>query len=250
VSIDQFLPEHHEAFVAFKPEIAERFYQAVNRLGHYLRVELHGLQNVPEGRALLVANHTFGWDIGFAAAAIWRESRRPVWMLGEHAWWRVPFVRRVAAAVGMVDGTRKNIDRLLANDELVLVLPGGLREAMKPRELRYRLLWGDRYGFARAAIRNNAPIVPVAAIGADDVFDVVGNVFRRGERWLRRIGVPVPLPSRLLRVPHLSRLTFVFGEPIQPPHSETDVRRFRREVEGALHELMERELAARAGIEI
>jgi len=52
----------------------------------------------------------------------------------------------------------------LSHDQLVLVMPGGVREALKPRELRYRLLWGHRYGFVRAALRNQTPIVPVASV--------------------------------------------------------------------------------------
>ena len=92
-------------------------------------------------------------------------------------------------------------------------------------------------------------------IGADDLFDFVGNAYRRGERLLRRTGIPIPLPSRILPIPHLVPLRFVFGEPIAPPapeaaNDEDVVRRFRREVEGALHELIETELARRVGIEL
>jgi 1-acyl-sn-glycerol-3-phosphate acyltransferase len=144
---------------------------------------------------------------------------------------------------------------LLANEEVVLVLPGGLREAVKPRELRYRLLWGHRYGFIRAAIRNQTPIVPLASIGADDMFDLVGDAYRRGERWLHRSGVPVPLPSRILPIPHRVHFSFIFGEAIAPrarPEEAADfavVRRLRHEVEGALHELIDNELARRMGID-
>jgi len=107
----------------------------------------------------------------------------------------------------------------------------------------------------RSAIRNQSPIVPLASIGADDLFDFVGNAYRRGERWLRRRGVPVPLPARILPIPHLVPLRYVLGEPIVPPAPETmgdqtAVRRLRREVEGALHELIEDELAKRAGVDL
>jgi 1-acyl-sn-glycerol-3-phosphate acyltransferase len=179
-----------------------------------------------------------------------------VFALGEHAWWHFPFLRRAVAAVGTVDGTRANVDRLLSTDNLVVVLPGGLRESMKPHELRYRLLWGHRYGFVKAALRHQAPIIPLAAIGGDDVFDLVGNAFRRGERILRRTGFPIPLPAHLLPIPHLVRLRFVFGDPITPPgppESENDhamVVRYRHEVEGALHELIETELAKRCGVDV
>jgi 1-acyl-sn-glycerol-3-phosphate acyltransferase len=255
-AIDGFRPEQGDAFVGFAPNVAGGFYDVVSWVSRRLRVEIQGLENVPPGRALLVSNHSFGWDSILPMCAVWDQLERPVWVLGEHAWWRVPFLRRLAAAVGTVDGTPENADRLLANEELVLVLPGGLREAVKPRELRYRLLWGHRYGFIRAAIRNQAPIVPLASIGADDLFDFVGNAYRRGERWLRRSGIPIPLPSRILPIPHFVRLSFIFGDPIWPharPEEADDpdvVRRLRHEVEGALHELIENALARRAGIDL
>ncbi len=130
------------------------------------------------------------------------------------------------------------------------------RARVKPRELRYHLLWGHRYGFIQAAIRNQAPIIPLASIGADDLFDFVGNAYRRGERLLRRPGIPIPLPARILPIPHLVRLRYIFGDPIVPPigpelANDMDVvRRLRHEVEGALHELIETELARRAGIDL
>jgi 1-acyl-sn-glycerol-3-phosphate acyltransferase len=256
MAIDGFRSEQRDAFTGFDPQVARRLYAGVGWLAQQLHVEVEGLDRVPSGRALIVANHAFGWDVVLPMAAAWEQLQRPVWVLGEHAWWKVPFLRRLAAAVGTVDGTRENVDLLLANDALVLVLPGGLREAVKPRELRYRLLWGRRCGFIRAAIRNQAPIVPMACMGADELFDFVGNAYRRGERLLHRRGVPIPLPAHFLPIPHRVRLRFVFGEPVVPPASVNAaddvevVRRMRREVEGALHELIDIELARRAGVDL
>jgi 1-acyl-sn-glycerol-3-phosphate acyltransferase len=231
-----------------------RLFALVEWVARRLHVEVTGIENLPEGRAILVANHAFGWDIVFAMSAVRAVTGRPVRALGEHVWWKIPVVRRIAAALGTVDGTPKNLDRLLAQDELVLVMPGGVREALKPRELRYRLLWGHRYGFVRAALRNQAPIVPVASIGADELFDLVGNAFQRGSRWLRGTGIPIPLPSRLLPIPHFVHMKFIVGEPIPPlggaeaAGDASVLRRMRREVEGALHEIFEHELASRVGI--
>ncbi|HVW24462.1 MAG TPA: 1-acyl-sn-glycerol-3-phosphate acyltransferase [Polyangiaceae bacterium] len=255
MTIDGFRPQHRAAFTGFVPDAARRFYAAITWLSRRLSVEVSGIENVPRGRALLVANHAFGWDVVFPMATIWNVQHRPVWALGEHAWWKVPFLRRLAAATGTVDGTPANLDRLLQRDQLVLVLPGGLREAVKPRELRYRLLWGHRYGFVRAAIRNQTPLVPLAAIGADDAFELIGDAYRRGERWLHRGSLPIPRSRRLLPIPRMVQLRYVFGEPIPPrfgadeAENEAAVKSLRHEIEGALHELIETELARRAGIE-
>lgn len=253
MSIDGFDEGQKDAFVAFAPQAAHDFYAVIDRLARVLKVECEGVSNVPAGRVMLVANHTFGWDIVFAMNAIWQKTGRHVWGLGEHAWWSFPFLRTLAASVGTVDGTQQNLDRLLSHDEIVLVLPGGLRESVKPTELRYRLLWGNRFGFVRGAIRNRTPVVPLAAIGADDIFHFVGNAFRHGERLLRRTGIPIPLPAHLLPIPHMVKLRYVFGEPIAPPAPELSddpaaLRRFRHEVGGALHELIDDELAKRAGV--
>jgi 1-acyl-sn-glycerol-3-phosphate acyltransferase len=254
-ALDGFDLDDVRPFRAFDPVTAARFYARIERLSRRMHISVDGTQNLPSGRALLVGNHTFGWDVAFPIARIWHETGRSVWVLGDHVWWKLPFLRRLAAAVGTVDGTSEHADALLSRDELVLVLPGGLREAVKPRDLRYRLLWGHRYGFVKAAIRNRAPIVPFACIGADDLFDFVGNAYRRGERWLRRPGIPVPLPRRILPIPHRARLAYAIGEPIAPPApgSENDpavVRRYRREVAGAVYELLDRELALRVGIDL
>jgi 1-acyl-sn-glycerol-3-phosphate acyltransferase len=219
---------------------------AVDRLALALHVDVRGIENIPTTRALLVTNHAFGFDAGLLVARIRALTGRRVWTLGEHAWWRLPGLRRLAAAAGTVDGTPENAKRLLDADELVLVLPGGLREAMKPRELRYRLLWGHRYGFVRAAIASRAPIVPIASLGADDLFELVGDAFARA----RRLHLPFPLPRPAHWMPHLEPLRYVIGEPIPidgVSSEEHAVRRLRREVEGALHEMFEAGLARRVG---
>jgi 1-acyl-sn-glycerol-3-phosphate acyltransferase len=219
---------------------------AFDRLATAIHVEVRGIENLPAGRALLVTNHAFGFDAGFLLARIGALTGRRVWTLGEHAWWRLPGLRTVAAAAGTVDGTPENARRLLDAEELVLVLPGGLREAMKPRELRYRLLWGHRYGFVRAAVASRAPIVPVASLGADDLFDLVGNAFTRA----RRLHFPFPIPRPAHWLPRIHRLRYIIGEPIPVDgidQGEHAMRRIRREVEGALHEMFEERLALRLG---
>jgi len=242
MAFDGFVSDQKDAFVGFSAPVSERFYAALDAAARKLRVDVQGIDGLPAGGALLVANHTFGWDPAFAIARIRARTGRTIWALGEHLWWRVPGLRRIASAVGVVDGTPANVDALLRAGELVLVLPGGLREAVKPRELRYRLLWGHRYGFVHAALRNRVPLVPLACVGGDDVIGLVGDAYARA----RRLHLPFPLPRPT--IPHRAALRFIVGEPI-PVDGCTDddagARRLRREVEGALHELIEDELVRR-----
>ena len=240
---------------AYAAGFAQLFYGAVRAAGDVLGAELEGIERIPQqGGAVLVANHTFGYDVAYPISLALKQRGRQVWVLGDHTWWKIPLVRSIAAAVGVVDGSADVADRLLERGELVLVLPGGFREAVKPRELRYQLLWGKRYGFVRLAIRHQVPLLPLACVGADDLFDFVGNAYARGSRWLGLKNFPIPLPARILPIPHRTSLRFIVGEPIFPgvaPDKSEDqptLRWLRREVAGALHELIEDELARRAGI--
>ena len=244
-----FDPRKTRAFVGYDEERAARFWGLLEGLIDRWKIEVTGVENVPAGRALFVMNHAFGWDAMLPMAAIRRQTGRRVWALGEHLWWKVPFLRGLAAAVGTVDGSPENVDALLANDELVLVLPGGLREAVKPQELRYRLLWGKRFGFVRAAMRSEAPLVPIAGIGPDEWFDLVGDSFARGRRWLG-VDLPLPRPRWGLPILHAHKPSYVIGAPVSStplPGEDEDAatRRIRREVRGALEELIDEALAAR-----
>jgi 1-acyl-sn-glycerol-3-phosphate acyltransferase len=238
------------AIEAYSEAFAHRFMRALDWVADKLDVEVEGLENLPPARGLLVTNHAFGFDAALLMARIEAKSGRRVWVLGEHAWWVIPGLRRLAAAVGTVDGTQENADRLLSADELVLVMPGGAREALKPRELRYRLLWGHRYGFVRAAVRNRAPIVPIASLGPEELFDLVGDPWQRSRRL--HLPFPLPRPAHLLPIPRRPPIRYVIGEPIpvdrcRGEDDDVAVRRLRREVEGALHEIFEERLASQAG---
>ena len=61
----------------------------------------------------------------------------------------------------------------------------------------------------------------------------------------------MPLPAHFLPIPHRVRLRFVVGEPVSvegrgDEHDIRAVQSLRREVEGAIHEMIEDELARRA----
>jgi 1-acyl-sn-glycerol-3-phosphate acyltransferase len=249
MALDGFRPTQAVPFVGYDEAVAEPFWRGVAELGERLGVELSGIEHLPPGGALLVMNHAFGWDAMLPMAAIRARTGRRVWALGEHLWWKLPFVRRLACAVGTVDGTPEHAQALLERGELVLVMPGGMREALKPVELRYRLLWGDRLGFVRCAWHAGVPIVPVAGFGADEIIGLSGDAFARGRQWLR-IDFPLPRPTWGIPWIRPQKLSYELGEPIEVrPYPDEDeahmLRRVRDGVRGSIEGMLDERLAAR-----
>ena len=202
----------------------DRLVSLLEPYGRIAQPKFYGISNVPDDGSLLVGNHTiYGFlDLPFMMAEVWRRRRIAIRGLGEHAHYAVPVWRDLLGACGMVRGTRDNVRALMRDDQTVLVFPGGAREVNKRRGQQYQLLWGERMGFARLAIEHGYPIVPCAAVGADDMFDVIvdqrtpfyGQLARAYEKVM---GFPTPPVVRgvgLTPIPRPERLYFWFGEPI------------------------------------
>ncbi len=149
----------------------------------YFHATIDGLDHIPQATgALLVGNHAlFGLDGFVLASLILRGTRRYPRFLGERNLWKVPVLGPVLTALGACEGEPKAAQRLLEDGELVVVYPGGVDDSFKTREARHKLQWGTRAGFAKVAMRAKVPLLPVAGLGIDEMYDVVGR-----ERWLGR----------------------------------------------------------------
>ena len=217
--------------------------QAIDRLVALLepyrritRPKFYGIDNLFDEGALLVGNHTiYGFlDLPFMMAEVWKRRRIAIRGLGEHAHYAVPVWRDLLGACGMVRGTRDNVRALMRDHQTILVFPGGSREVNKRRGQQYQLLWEERMGFARLAIEQGYPIVPVAAVGADDMLDVMIDQTtplygQLASAYEKIMGFPTPPVVRgvgLTPIPRPERLYFWFGEPI-------DTTRFAGQAEDA-----------------
>jgi len=189
----------------------------------WFRPQIDGWNVVPNDRPLLfVGNHTlYGIvDIPHLMVALWRRRGIKLRSLGDHAHFKIPVWGRIMRESGVVDGTRENCAEAFRQRQCVLVFPGGARESFKGREERYSLIWGERLGFARMAIRHGVTIVPFAAIGADDVYRLAMDRDELKESRLgsvlSRLGVKddylVPVPGHLVPTPR--KLYFRFLPPI------------------------------------
>lgn len=174
----------------------------------YFSATLENADRIPRaGGALLVGNHAmYGLDGIVLGALVLRETDRPVRFLAERNLFRVPLLGDALRAVGTVPGEPGKATDMLRAGELVGVYPGGIDDSWKLRSERYRLMWGERAGFARVAARAGVPIVPIAAFGIDEMYDVVarehvvGRTIMGSARYdlplaLGRFGTPIPKPN-------------------------------------------------------
>jgi 1-acyl-sn-glycerol-3-phosphate acyltransferase len=139
-------------------------------------------------------------------------------MLGADLVFQTPFVGEISRKAGHTLACAPDAERLLRAGELVGVWPEGFKGIGKPFSERYKLQRFGRGGFVAAALRTSTPIIPVAIMGAEETYPMVGNV-----PWLARaLGLPYfpltptfPWLGPLGLVPLPSKWVIEFGEPIR-----------------------------------
>jgi 1-acyl-sn-glycerol-3-phosphate acyltransferase len=185
----------------------------------YFRSEVHGIENVPHGRVLLVANHAgqIPIDGSLIAAAMFMDAEPPRIVRAMVEKWAVglPFMSMLFARVGQVVGVPENAERLLAQGEALLVFPEGVRGIAKTFDHRYQLA-DFGLGFMRLAVETDTPIVPVAVVGGEEQYISVANV----DGLAKLLGVPAfPILPQLLipggQFPLPTRYRLWFGEPMR-----------------------------------
>jgi 1-acyl-sn-glycerol-3-phosphate acyltransferase len=202
----------------------DRLASVLAPLARVTQPRIYGIEHVPDRGALFVGNHTLYafLDLPFMMAELWTRRQTRVRGLGDHGHYAIPVWRNLLELCGMVRGTRENVRALMADGQHVLVFPGGAGEVFKGRGQKYQLLWRERLGFARLAIEFGYPIVPFAAIGAEEMLDVVADgktpvVGQVSDVMRRLVGVALPPIARGVGptpVPRPERLYFWFGDPI------------------------------------
>ncbi len=212
----------------------------------YFRAEAHGIEHIPPtGRVIFVANHSGqlpfdGLVIG-SATFLEPEQPRLVRSMLEYFVPTVPFASYLFARWGQITGTPENCRRLLASEEAVLVFPEGARGISKPFSKRYQLAEFGK-GFLRLALEMQAPVVPVAVVGAEEQAPAV-NV-KPLARLFRTPSFPVvPYPPFIPIVPLPVKYRVYFGEPMTfqgDPDDDDDVldeqvRTVKNRIQSMLH---------------
>ncbi|WP_193606640.1 1-acyl-sn-glycerol-3-phosphate acyltransferase [Nocardioides lijunqiniae] len=207
----------------FDQEVTQRFFMAALRpiAEKWFRIEVRGIDNVPtEGGALVVSNHsgTIPVDGLMTMVTIHDHIGRFLRPLGADLVFQLPVVSSLARKSGATLACSEDAERMLRGGELVGVWPEGFKGIGKPYAERYKLQRFGRGGFVSAALRTGVPIVPLAVVGAEEIYPLVGNI----PGLARVLGVPYlpitpffPLLGPLGLVPLPSKWLLEFGEPIR-----------------------------------
>jgi 1-acyl-sn-glycerol-3-phosphate acyltransferase len=187
---------------------------------YYLRVETHGIEHVPTGRVLLIANHagnTFAWDGAMLATALFLEAEPPriVRGMGEYFLSKIPFFNVLLQRLGTVVGTPENCSQLLDRGEAIMAFPEGARGFVKTYDQRYQLQEFGK-GFMRLALETDTPIVPIGIVGSEEQSPGLANLTSLG-RLVGSPALPITLTFPLLGLGGFLPLPVKFRIRFGPP---------------------------------
>jgi 1-acyl-sn-glycerol-3-phosphate acyltransferase len=202
----------------------------------YWRIEVTGAQNVPtEGPVILVSNHSgaLPFDGSMIVTSVELERQRVVRYLYDRFVDAVSPVAAFYRKTGGATATRDNAITLLQAGQALLIFPEGVPGVAKPFSDRYHLQ-PFQPGFARMAMALDVPIVPVAVVGAEEIYPLMG----RAESIGRMLGMPYipitpffPVLGMFGTLPLPTKWFIHFGKPLRLPQVDDEARWARAKIE-------------------
>jgi 1-acyl-sn-glycerol-3-phosphate acyltransferase len=244
-------------------ESSERGFMGFMRR-RYWRVEMRGLEHVPEaGAAVLVGLHRgfMPFDGVMTVLGVLRGTGRVVrFLIHPGVGMRFPFLFNFMSKFGGVIACHENADRVLTSGQLLGVYPEGIRGAFTPYDRAHRVGPSWRNDCVAFAIRHRVPIVPFVTLGSAEIFPILGRI---KSRWWKAYAewpfIPITPTFPLVPVPLPSKWHTLLLEPLQvgreyPPEAADDPAvvkaigaELRTRMETALAELRRRRRSIFAG---
>ena len=254
---------HEERLESPDYDFGEKAMRVLDLMARYFRTEIHGLERMPPGPAVLVGNHNSGitfFDPMFLGSAWYKHTGGgdELVYLVHDAMLLTPLLGSFLRKMGAARASRDMARQTLESGRKIMVFPGGNFEAFRPFSQRHTVDMGGHKGFCKTAIQQQVPVVPVVGVGTHETFFVLA----RGHRLAKLTGL-----SRLLRVesfplilslpwglslgpvfhlPLPAKLTITVGDPIPidayPPEAAEDptaLQQLYNEVSAAMQQIMD-----------
>lgn len=105
-----------------------------------------------------------------------------------------PIHRELLFALGCIAPSAKSLNWVLGDPNggnVAALVVGGAQESLYNKPGVYKLYLKTRKGFAKIALRNGSPLVPVFSFGEVDIYDQLenpeGSLLRRFQNWYKNI---------------------------------------------------------------
>ena len=215
------------------------------------RIEARGHEHVPAtGRAVLTGMHRgfMPLDGLMTMYHLFRETGRIPRFLVHPTLFKFAFHFNLFTKTGCMLASTENADRVLQDNELLGFYPEGIRGAFTHYRDAYKLRKFGRDEFVKAALRNQAPIIPFVTVGNAEIFPILAKI---NWGWWKRLTLwpafpiappfpflPIPLPSKW----HIQFLPPIHVEREYPPEAADDletVRKISRQVRDCMQEAVD-----------
>lgn len=169
---------------------------------NYFKVRVFGAENVRDVPYMAISNHTGQIPIdGILITIAFLFDVSPPRVLRsmiERFMASLPVLGELSGEVGSILGDRKNCEYLLRNKQSILVFPEGVKGISKSTPQYYKTQKFTN-GFLRTALKEKISILPIAVIGAEEMFPFVFHTHKLA-KMLKLPALPLsanflPLPS-------------------------------------------------------
>ncbi|XP_032078837.1 transmembrane protein 68-like [Thamnophis elegans] len=144
--------------------------------------EVIGMENLPQGPGLIVYYHgAVVFDYIMLIAKVYAKTGRTIQSVVHCFFYLIPGIKLCLDIVGCIEGKQTFCADVLNRGYLLGIAPGGLREQNFSNE-NYNLEWSTRTGFAKVALKNKVPIIPMFTENLREAYRTVGNTSL--SKWL------------------------------------------------------------------
>jgi 1-acyl-sn-glycerol-3-phosphate acyltransferase len=198
--------------------------------------DIQGFDKIPAiGPALLVCYHgTFPIDTYYFMAKCLTHKRRQIRTVGDRFLFKIPGWKLLMDVFRVLPGTIDNCVDILRSGHLMVILPGGVREAIFGDE-NYQLHWGQRIGFAKVALEAKVPIIPLFTKNCREAFRTISW----GRRFLLKLYEIIRLPCVPMYGGFPVKLVTCVGDPI-PYDASLNAEQLAEIVKEKMTELIQR----------